>query len=529
MNSNAAIRLADPIEQRLSSCAVALENLLREESDLLLGSTREVHARLVARREFRGHRIAVVGVSSARLCAALEHSPQSEIDVHLDGDLTVSLVIAESEKLPSGIEACLDFRPGGDGQNVRGLLVQRVTFEDERLVIAWPPTPQMSPAIPMRQMLSDFLASSAYRSHYRASYVDEVLEIETAMRAHCRTIKAATAARRDFLGRQASRVSSAATPDRSAVDAARAEIADSLSLLGKNINENLRRALGPEGRIQSRMTAEIGKLGDTDLSREAGKKSIRLTVSAETQNELLRVVRELTEAEVKVIVGRINASLRQISTVVLHGLLGVTGTKPEKLAATVSGEGVFEKAIELVQVVVKYRGTMPLRGFFQRLAEGRRSIFAVLMFFSLFGSFLGFNWRTIPILGLIFMCGFIFAVFYTYRSWVEEDAERIGDEIDKAREHLQMELRRVMSEVVRELQAGFADILEFQKRGMLAKLDGYWREVAGNAQREAQELREATQLALKQIDVRDRQLQDFVAALTRLDADFRVLRAQAPR
>jgi hypothetical protein len=190
------------------------------------------------------------------------------------------------------------------------------------------------------------------------------------------------------------------------------------------------------------------------------------------------------------------------------------------LGGKVAESLILEKVTGLIQIAVKYRGTLPRRGFFQRLAEGRRSIFTVLMFFSLFGSFLGFNWRTVPVLGWLFLCGFVVAVVYTYRSWVEEDAERIGEELEKARDYLHLELRRVLSEVVRDLQATLIEAIEQQKRSMLAKLEEWLRECTSRAQREAQEAREAGQLALKQVELKERQSQEPLATLAKLDGEL---------
>jgi ElaB/YqjD/DUF883 family membrane-anchored ribosome-binding protein len=78
----------------------------------------------------------------------------------------------------------------------------------------------------------------------------------------------------------------------------------------------------------------------------------------------------------------------------------------------------------------------------------------------------------------------------------------------------------VLSEVVRDLQATLAEAIEQQKRSMLAKLEEWLRECSSRAQREAHEARESGQLALKQVELKERQSQEPLAMLAKLDGEL---------
>jgi hypothetical protein len=529
--SIAASKPTDALEQRFAAGGSVIEGILRDENPVLLASSRDVAARLAARRTVQIHSLCVVGVPFEKICVALGVPCDREVRFAIGTSQQIEVRPAASGEWLPPCDAVLDFASESSGASSAAALSVRLEFCDDgnvrRKVPIEPALATPSPPISLRQLIEQLVGQEDYLASYRSQTLAELLEVEAALRYHCRMLKASAAARREMLSRQVARAS--ASIDRSAFDGLRGEIADSISLLNKSIGDSLRRALGPEGRLQARITSEVSKVGEADLINEPGKKAIKLSVRGETQNELLGVIRELTKSEVGTAISTINAAIEQISATSLRALSGTAQGQARSIAMSVSGDGILERALEIVQVTVKYRGMLPKRGFFQRLAEGRKSIFAVLMFFSLFGSFLGFNWRSVRVLGVLFMFGFIASVIYTYRTWVEEDKERLEEELSKARDQLQMELRRVMGEVARELQNGFAELLDMQKKSMLSRLEECWRDISVRAQRESQELREAAQQAMKQMDARERQIQDLQALLLRAEPDFRAMRAQVSR
>ncbi len=168
---------------------------------------------------------------------------------------------------------------------------------------------------------------------------------------------------------------------------------------------------------------------------------------------------------------------------------------------------------DMVAVDVRYRGEMPRRGFFQRLGEGRKAVFAGLMVLSLLGSFAGFSWRGVGLLGVAFLVVFVAVVVLTYRTWPQEDAERLDKELERAREQLLTECRRVAGDVQREKLVRLAGHADQLKRQLQLQIDDLQRDRQLRDQAQLAEQRERARRRKEQLD---RQLRDAQALASRL-------------
>lgn len=378
---------------------------------------------------------------------------------------------------------------------------------------------------PLAASMVRLLALNAGGDRHWAITLRVVAGIVASLKLHASVLQRAHAARRDVLARLAGRAI-AATPDRAAADALRAELADALQALGRSVAERCRRTVASDSGVQGRMLAEVAKLGESDLAHEHTRQAIRITLSRGLQVDLQQAMRRHVEQDVRAMVDEANALLRELGSMVERALRTDFACAQPCAVPALRTEPFMERVDDLVQIAVRYRGTLPRRGFMHRLAEGRKSIFTVLMFVSLFGSFLGFNWRSHMALGWLFMAGFVVAVAWTYRSWQDDDRERIEEELEKAREQLRMESRRALGDVYRELQAAFVETVESVRRTLVGDVDEGARAAAATMQRESQALREAAQAAARQIEARDAALSTWRQALVRIDTELAALRAE---
>ena len=132
---------------------------------------------------------------------------------------------------------------------------------------------------------------------------------------------------------------------------------------------------------------------------------------------------------------------------------------------------------EMVNVEISYRGEMPKRGFLQRLVAGRRQVYMILMSVSMFGGAFGVS-RTSPSIRNLFLGLFICGVIYTFSSWRREDRERIEKELDRVKDSLSGEVKRILTEVNREKLSRISAHLGEISKEALRKIDASVREVA---------------------------------------------------
>lgn len=318
------------------------------------------------------------------------------------------------------------------------------------------------------------------------------------------------------------------SPLRRAVDQARQRLNEDTAQLVKAVGESARRSLLPEGRLQRAMNTMLDSLRPEDLAQEQGARMVRLSLTEGFQTDLQRGLKKAFREE-----------LRQDLIVVRDGLdalkhhmesaLDSSGGAVTLALPPPSESEVWSRMSEMVSMEIRYRGEMPKRGFFQRLGEGRRAVFGVMMILSLVGSMVGFSWRGIGAIGVAFLLFFIGAVVYTYRRWKQEDAEKLGGEIERVREQLVTECRRLANEVLRDKQQRIADVLEQGKRQVLSRLDDLLRERSQAEQAEQAEAREKAKLRLRKLEQQTRELQQLGQRIGRLRSEATTLEQDVQR
>ncbi|MEY4762805.1 MAG: hypothetical protein RLZZ200_2661 [Pseudomonadota bacterium] len=489
--SEVGTAFAESVEPRTRAAWQWVESLLQDDT-LWSGQFTAEAAELAARREGRLHVIDIRGADVATCRAAIPGLTPSGI-LYLDGGCEVRL------------------RPFWSDTSVQA---------DAEL--------EWSETAGVTDRLLALLADPAYRLRHLLQTRRRYLDAAWIVRQHVRILRSAATVRRELLTRQSTataRVAGSGEPQ----DALRASLGDALGDVARRLQDGLRRSFSAEGRFHVRIGVELGKLVEQDFVREETRSEIRVSLGRQVQDEIAQLLRDLVDRELAHHVGEANRALAEIDRRARAGLLTDASVGAASFVGALNPADARSSLEEVLQVGVRYRGNLPRRGFLDRLGEGRKAIFGILMFVSLFGSFVGFNWRRVAWLGYLFMAIFVGAVFYTYRSWREEDALRISDELDKAREALGQELKRLAGETARELTSWAVEAVDQQRRQLQGRMDEVLRERQQGQQREQQQMREALQAQLRQVEVRDRQLQEIISGMQRAEMDLAAQRLGSGR
>ena len=149
------------------------------------------------------------------------------------------------------------------------------------------------------------------------------------------------------------------------------------------------RRVGPTQPVARRATPSLA-LGDqlrrlehADLEHEPGAKSIKLTLASVAQGQLGSALRRCLKDEVSRDVAAMAEGLQALQKRLEPALEAAAGVPVRLGMATPDSAALWGEISDMVSVDVRYRGEMPRRGFFQRLGEGRKAVFAGLMVLSL--------------------------------------------------------------------------------------------------------------------------------------------------
>jgi hypothetical protein len=296
-------------------------------------------------------------------------------------------------------------------------------------------------------------------------------------------------------------------------DVARLSLVDGIGVLAKLPAETARRSLLPEGALSMAIGEQLRRLEHADLEREPGAKMVKLTLASVAQGQLVTALRRCLKDEVASDVANLAQGLQALRQKLEPTLEAAAGQPVRLNLAAPDSAALWSDISDMVAVDVRYRGEMPRRGFFQRLGEGRKAVFAGLMVLSLLGTFAGFSWRGVGLLGVAFLVVFIGVVVLTYRTWQQEDAERLDKELERVREQLLTECRRVAGDVQREKMARLAGHADQLKRQLQLQIDDLQRDRQARDQAQLAEQRERSRRRKEQLDRQLRETQNLAGRL----------------
>jgi hypothetical protein len=319
------------------------------------------------------------------------------------------------------------------------------------------------------------------------------------------------------------------TQQRRSFDAARAQALDDLAGYAKACAESSKRAQLPDSPMNMALGQQLRSLKHEDLDRQATQKAFRLSLGSLFQAQLGKTLRRCLRDELREDLLTLRDGLDATRSRLEQQLEAASGTPVTLAVATPSETDLWGRIAELVNIEVRYRGEMPRRGFFQRLGEGRKAVFAGMMVLSLVGSFVGLSWRGMGLMGLAFLVAFLVVVALTYRNWRAEDEEKLDAELERVREQLQQESRRVAADVQREKQQRLQDELDLIKKALTQRIDTLMQDKLSRDQAAQAEQREAARLRLRKLDQQGRDLGASLARAQKLAQDTQAMALEAER
>ena len=317
--------------------------------------------------------------------------------------------------------------------------------------------------------------------------------------------------------------------DRVVIERIKAQISDDLSKLTQALRERARKAGLKTGEMWMLIDGLLASIGQRDLEREVGHKTIRLTLRRQVVDELRgRLAKALRKqvAEDCILVRDALEVMRRDAELALTDMNASNRSLPVTPPDVNQAWAPIEEALHLD---IRYRGEVPKRGFLQRLGEGRRVVFVVLMITSLFGSFLGFNIRQAGAIGVLFLLIFIGTVVYTHFSWKKEDEAGYEDELQKLRDTLTSDFGRLLSDALKERQTRLQLYVDEVKRDLFLRLDRIHRDAQMARLSAAEAERQSAKAKLKLLEQRLRELQPLAQQISRarMNVEKRLSEAQS--
>lgn len=281
------------------------------------------------------------------------------------------------------------------------------------------------------------------------------------------------------------------------------------------LTERIRKRTLPTSGPMNRISNLMEDLVPGDFSEEISGKTVRLRVGPDFRDRAIRAVRDLIEEQIYDDADWINTAREKIVGSVA-GELSEGGPTATPGFPDLRPEEILEALRPALHLETRYHGELPQRTWMDRLSQGRRPVFALMMIASLAGAAFGIRsglaaWLA-PLLLLLFVGGFI----WTFRSFEEERRQKIDRELLRVRETLGAELRRLLEGGLRESQARIIRWLRDAQRETTRGLDEQLRADQAELVRRNEQLRRDAQEKQRLFDLRLRELKDLDQQLGRI-------------
>ncbi len=302
---------------------------------------------------------------------------------------------------------------------------------------------------------------------------------------------------------------------RSEVDRIRVFFSDDLRRALDQISETNRDATLPQGAIVQGCKQVIDAVSADDIEFEETPTNLILRLRQEALDSLSRNCGDLLRQRLQADIASLRTSLKEIEAQINQMILQFSGT-PVSLNLTLPEEGdVWRRMTEMISLEIRYRGEMPKRSFFNRISEGRRPVFMILMAGSMVGSAFGFNVRTRPLM-MVFLVIFLIGFAYTFISWRKQDGARMDKELERVRESLSAELKRLVADVQREKLTRIHAHFDELRRDVERRLDTYMRDVQKSETDRGLDERKESRTKQRTVEQRIRELSSLGAQLSKL-------------
>lgn len=302
---------------------------------------------------------------------------------------------------------------------------------------------------------------------------------------------------------------------RSQIDAVRMSFLDETAKLVEGLKELNRKGMLPAGKMTTSVREVADRLESADLRQETVYSTIRLSVDDGFLRGLADRTKEIVKSQLRDDMILLRDGLEALREPLSAKLSEVRGAPVNVDLPLPDERKLWESLREMIAVEINYHGELPKRGFWQRLLEGRQRVMMILMFFSMFGGAFGFSqravWVTFPMIGL-----FLWGVIHTYVAWKHEDRDRLVKELERVKESILAEARRLLEESVREKLTRIGAYLEDLKKEVVRRIDEVARETVKTRSDTLEADRQESRSRMRTLEQRTRELQSYGQQFLRL-------------
>ena len=308
----------------------------------------------------------------------------------------------------------------------------------------------------------------------------------------------------------------------------RNRIGDEVSAALKKVQERNRKLELTTSVFNATLKEHMNSITSDDLEQEESYKQYKLTLGDNYLRDLLHFLRKSIEESLQGDMQKLNESLGEFEQRLYGDLERATGTRMMLTTPEMDLKALQRDLEEILGVEMRYQGEMPKRTIVDRLSEGRRSAFVILMSASLLG-YMGIDLRNNGWLGLIILPVFIGGIIYTYRSWKLEDLARMDKELGRVRDEVLSIARRMMSDVNRQKLAKLSEYADSVKRSWQEQVESRGSEWQAREQEESRKQSQQARDRMNKINQQLREWQGVQSQVQQLKSGAQQLQRESER
>lgn len=325
-------------------------------------------------------------------------------------------------------------------------------------------------------------------------------------------------AREERLGRSLEQ-NSGSGQEREQVEALRELLDKQFNEMDSTIQEQNRKSLLPAGNVNLAVKKVLDELRESDIEQEEGHAVIKLTLRRDFQERLLNAAKAEIKNQYRDDMYVLNTGFSASRDVVKARLEAMMGAQVSIPQSPFDENAIWRLLRDAMALEISYRGEMPKRGILQRLSQGKQAITSVVGIVSLMAMMGGSttsSLRTNPLVMPVLIIVFVIGVVYTFINWRAEDGARLEKEMDRVRDQLSSEIKRLIGEIQREKMTRITETISQARRDLQKRAETVVREENVSKAGKATQLRQENRDKQKAMDQRSRDFQALSSQLSKL-------------
>jgi hypothetical protein len=300
-------------------------------------------------------------------------------------------------------------------------------------------------------------------------------------------------------------------------DSVRFILKQEVEKIAREIEEQNRKALLPNGRLNRPVAEALEALSSKDIEMEPGYSAIKLSLSKSFQEQLLKGARKELKDQLRDDVYVMKTGMENCHAQIKSQLELITGDFVSIRPEVISEREGWDRIREGVLLELSYSSEMPKRGFLQRLAESKSTVFIVLSVLSLAGPILGIpSFRKSPTLQLLLVIVFVIALVYSFKKWKHEDTEKLQKEVERIRSQVSSEAKRLIGELQRDKKSYLNAQLEQMQKEYVRQIEFIQKAHQAVSAEKTVQRRHELRDKLKALEQKNRDFQPLLMQLSKL-------------